>query len=88
MPLMPPDVPQNQSHGWHNFATGQTDWRDSIPATDEEAKQYLPQDPAALNLYDLYRLRGDSIEDAFIATLRALTGQGASRNANDPPPPK
>jgi hypothetical protein len=73
MPMTPslPDVPS--SSGWHNFATGQIDYR-TAPTTDEEAKQYLPQQPAALNLYDLYRLRGDSVEDAAIAVLKDVLG--------------
>jgi hypothetical protein len=44
------------------------------PTTDEEAKQYIPQDPATQNQYDLYRLRGDNILDALIETLRDVTG--------------
>jgi hypothetical protein len=76
MPISTTPPPFESMSGWHNFATGQTDWRDSAPATDEEAKQYLPQDMAVQNLYSLYRQRGDSVEDAAIAVLRAVTGQG------------
>jgi hypothetical protein len=59
---------------WHNFVTGEADYR-TAPATDEEAKQYLPQDPAALSRYDLYRQRGDSVTDAYIAVLKDVTGR-------------
>lgn len=39
---------------WANFVTGAHDYRE-VPATDEEAIQYIPQWPAAQSLYKLYR---------------------------------
>lgn len=57
----------------HNFVTGKTDYREA-PTADEEAKQYLPQDPSVLNLYSIYRQMGDSVLDAYIKVLKKATG--------------
>lgn len=59
---------------WHNFATGKVDYR-TAPTTDEEARHYIPQDLAVQNLYGVCRQRGDSVGDASIAVLRAVTGR-------------
>jgi len=48
--------------------------RDRGPTTDEEARQYIPQLPAALGLYEVRRQMGDSVLDAMEATLRAAVG--------------
>jgi hypothetical protein len=58
---------------WHNFATGTTDYR-TMPTRDDEVKQYLPQEPAALNLFELYRQRGETTADAMIKVLQACVG--------------
>ena len=59
---------------WSNFVTGEADYREA-PTTDEEAKQYIPQWPAALNLYDLRRQMGDSVMDALGGVLESVTGR-------------
>ncbi len=62
---------------WHNFATGEYEFR-TPPTTDEEAIEYLPQDPAVHNLYSLYRLHGDlSIGQAMVNVLSSAVGEDA-----------
>lgn len=58
-----------------NFATGKTDNRPvSLPLTDEEAVQYIPQDAVAQRFYHLCRRAGDSVDDAMMHVLRKHLG--------------
>ena len=59
----------------YNFETDEYD-DVGAPDTDDEAKKYIPQSAAAQNLYELYRLQGDSILDASINVLKACIGEG------------
>jgi hypothetical protein len=58
---------------WGNFKTGESDAKavDWVPASDEEAKQYISQDVSAQSSYDVYRKMGKSIQQAMIAVLEA-----------------
>jgi len=59
---------------FYNFVTGEyDDLPDGGPATDEAAKQYIDQLPAALNLYDVERQLGRSILEALKAVYLAQT---------------
>lgn len=42
--------------------------------TDEEALEYLPQQPAATGLFKLHRKMGKSVTEAMEQVLRAATG--------------
>jgi hypothetical protein len=53
---------------WHNFATGETDYREP-PTTDEEAEQYIPQ-MGGVGLYRIYREHGKL--DILQAMIRVL----------------
>lgn len=59
---------------WYNFATGQQDLRSASPTTDEEAEQYLPQWPEAINYYRALRATGLAVDDASIEVLKRVAG--------------
>lgn len=63
------------STSWWNNATKQYDHRD--PVTDEIARQYIPQNDPAQNLYNLYRDSGMSILKAMANVLHASNGEAA-----------
>ena len=63
---------------WYNFVTGEHEHRE-MPETDEEAVQYIPQIPAAISLFGMYRKMGKSIAEAMIEVLTS------SVNANPAP---
>lgn len=65
---------EEQQMYWGNFVTGEYDYR-AMPQTDEEAVQYIPQWPAAQNLYRMHRERGLGISEAMEQTLRACVGE-------------
>ena len=58
------DIPE-----WHNYVTGTTDSR--YPATDETARQYIPQDAATQGMYQAGRAMGMSILEALQDALKA-----------------
>lgn len=58
--------------GWHNFVTGETDYRESAPQTDEEAIQYLPQ-IGGPGMFRILREQGLSINDAMLHVLKVAT---------------
>lgn len=58
---------------WHNFKTGVIDCREA-PHTDEEALQYISQNPSAQSMYLCYRQLGASVLDAMIKVLSACIG--------------
>ena len=60
---------------WHNYVTGETDYRE-MPTTDDEAVQYIPQAyGAGPGLYRILRMQGDSIGDAMKNVLSAAIGE-------------
>ncbi len=60
---------------WYNFVTGKMDAREELPATDEEAKKYISQNPSAQGLYETYRAMGKSIIDAMVGVYQAFIQQ-------------
>ncbi len=60
---------------WYNFVTGEMDAREELPATDEEAKKYISQNPSAQGLYETYRAMGKSVIDAMVGVLQASAQQ-------------
>ena len=56
---------------WYNFQTQNYEYAD-VPTTDEDACKYIP--PKGVQLYKLYRLRGDEIMDAMIQVLLFMVG--------------
>ena len=59
---------------WHNYVTGETDYRE-MPTTDDEAVQYIPQAyGAGPGMYRIFRMQGDSICHAMIKVLSAAIG--------------
>lgn len=56
----------------HNFTTGQDDELPTFPTTDEQAVQYLPNEPVVRNLYFTYRQQGKSIPEAIIAVIDTI----------------
>ena len=59
---------------WHNYVTDEYDYNDA-PTTDEQAMQYIPQDPSALGLYKCHRKLGLPILEAMIRVLSACVGE-------------
>lgn len=57
----------------YNYTTDEYDYRDA-PTTDEEAKRYLPQQPAAQGLFDCHREMGLGILEAMVEVLTAVIG--------------
>jgi len=56
---------------WYNYKTGKYELF-GTPQTDEQAKLYLPQYPAAQKLYDVCRLHGLPILDSMEEVLKAV----------------
>ena len=61
---------------WHNYRTDKTEYR-SVPQTDAEAVEFIPQIPAAQNLYALRRKMGATISEAMIDVLSACIPEQA-----------
>lgn len=66
---------------WANFAAGTVDERTEPPATDEQARAYIPQDAATQAHYDRLRDQGTTPAGA----IRALVTQAL--DAWHPPRP-
>ena len=62
-----------------NFKTGEWE-KFPDPLTDEKAKQFIPQAEPCQNLYELYRLRGDTPLDAMIGVLSLSCGYEPPKN--------
>jgi len=60
--------------GFHNYKTGQVDWRE-YPETDEDAVQYIPQSVAAQGMYVCHRELGRSIAESSGRVLTAVLGR-------------
>lgn len=60
---------ESKNASWYNFAT--KEYEDTIPVTDEKAMEFLPQIPAAQNLYKAYRESGKSIMWDIVLVLEA-----------------
>jgi hypothetical protein len=60
------------SFSWYNFTTGEYDQL-SVPPTDEQARQFIPQDPSVQQLYTLYRQDMD-VKHAMVKVLEKWLG--------------
>ena len=58
---------------WYNYRSGEYEHGD-VPTTDMKAMKYLPQKPAAANLYTVYRMGNLSIADAMVNVLSICAG--------------
>ena len=59
---------------WHNYITGDYDFLSRGPTTDEEAVKYIPQDRAAIGLFERHRLMGKSILESMVLVYTAYIG--------------
>ena len=65
---------QNQTGPWYNYRTGACDLY--ATPTDETISDYLPQNPAALSMYRLYRNFGDlTVLQSMANVLLAVLGE-------------
>jgi len=55
---------------WHNFKTGKSECIVGLPAPDKMS-QFIPQDPAAQELYQTYIAMGKSPIESLELVLRA-----------------
>lgn len=62
---------------WHNFKTGETDTRH--PDSDEIAKEYISQNIAAQNLYEIHREMGKSIPESMVEVFKIQSGVTAQK---------
>lgn len=58
---------------WGNFKTGEHDYRET--PTGDEVLAYIPQWPAAQNLYKLHLEMGKTEAEAMELTLKACVGR-------------
>ena len=56
---------------WYNFKTNEYDWLSEIPT---DFRVYIPQEPPAQSLYNLYTEMGDEPIDAAIKILEFCVG--------------
>lgn len=62
---------------WMNYRTGQYESRPQgfiLTATDEQALDYLPQDPSVKGMFQCLRDMGKSVPDAMIYVLETVSG--------------
>lgn len=61
--------------GWYNYDTGEYDWLDHAPETDEEAVKYIPDYAygAARGIYRCRRAMGDDVLHAMAEALKACS---------------
>jgi hypothetical protein len=59
---------------WFNYVTGE--YSDEQPATDDIAKQYIPQDVSSQGLYQCYRQLDLPILKALANVLSKWAGKG------------
>ena len=72
--LLTPTMAEQQ--GWWNFESGRMEMRQTAPATDEEARRYIPQDAATQMIYLLERCRGATVVEAMICALKDAVNNG------------
>lgn len=62
---------------WHNFRTGTSDnlpLAASLEFTEDQARQYIPQDEATQSLFACHIGVGSTPGDALLKTLEAVCG--------------
>lgn len=67
---------QRMSEGWENFVTGEIDCHTpgtALSFTKDEARQYIPQTPPSLGIYDCYIALGKTPFEAMFETLKDHT---------------
>ena len=66
------DFPMVTISNWWNFATQSWDGRTTPPQTDDEARQYIPQDAPAQQIYRIHRELGEDVLHALLKTLEMM----------------
>ena len=64
-----------QGHWW-NFETCRMEALQDWPATDEQARKYIPQDAGTQLVYLTERMRGATVPEAMAAALRDAVRYG------------
>lgn len=65
---------QDPKLAWYNYRTNDYDYFAGLP-TDEDAKQYIPQHPSAIELYECYRETWHPPNESLVLTLSACVGK-------------
>ena len=69
-----------QESYWHNYVTGEYDYRE-FPTSFDDARAYIPQIPAAQGLFQVYEKMELPLLEAMTKTLEACVGKRAGEPA-------